>query len=152
MDWTNKEAVTRAVAKKGDAIKHASNELKGDKEVVMAAVAQNGRALEYASDELKENKEVVMVAVARGGRALRWVSHETTKQLFIDQKRKREDLEDFNKRVKVRVNELEDQLEDAQDLNECLVQSENNKMTEIDTLKQQMQTMQRRIDELENNS
>ena len=46
--------------------------------------------------------------------------------------------------------QLEDQLEDAQDLNGCLIRSENNKMTEIDTLKQQMQTMQRRIDELEN--
>jgi len=45
--------------------------------------------------------------------------------------------------------QLEDQLEDAQDLNGCLIQSENNKMTEIDTLKQQMRTMQRRIDELE---
>ena len=45
---------------------------------------------------------------------------------------------------------LEDQLEDAQDLNGCLIRSENNKMTEIDALKEQMRTMQRRIDELEN--
>jgi hypothetical protein len=45
---------------------------------------------------------------------------------------------------------LEDQLEDAQDLNGCLIRSENNKMTEIDALKEQMRTMQRRIDALEN--
>ena len=59
-------------------------------------------------------------------------------------------LQNVNKRVKVKVDELEDQLEDVQDLNDgCQIRSENNKMTEIDDLKQQMQAMQRRIEELE---
>jgi hypothetical protein len=52
--------------------------------------------------------------------------------------------------VKVKVDEYEYQLEEAQDLNGFLIQYENNKMNEIHTLKQQMRTMKRRIDELEN--
>ena len=80
-----------------------------------------------------------------------------------NRKRKRpaeETLEHKNQVIRVKLEktteqanevkqQLEDQLEVAQDLNGCLIQSENNKMTEIDALKQQMRTMQRRIDELE---
>ena len=61
----------------GDALWHASEELKRDREVVMEAVKQNGRALEDASKELKGDREVVMEAVKQGGHyALVWVSQE----------------------------------------------------------------------------
>ena len=51
--------------------------------------------------------------------------------------------------MKIKVEGIQDELEDAQDLNGCLIQSENNKMTQIDELKQQMKVMQQRIDALE---
>ena len=51
--------------------------------------------------------------------------------------------------MKIKVEGIRDDLEDAQDLNGCLVLSENNKMTQIDELKQQMKVMQQRIDALE---
>ena len=38
-------------------------ELKADKEEAIAAVKNDGDALQHASDELKADKEVVMVAV-----------------------------------------------------------------------------------------
>ena len=55
--------------KNGDALKYASDELKGDRDVVLAAVTQNGHALKYASDELKGDKDVVLAALqhVKGG-------------------------------------------------------------------------------------
>ena len=38
-----------------DALRYASQELRGDREVVLAAVRQNGVALRYASPELKDD-------------------------------------------------------------------------------------------------
>ena len=52
--WSNKEFVLEAVAEKGCALEHASDELRNDREVVMAAVAQDSDALEYASAALQE--------------------------------------------------------------------------------------------------
>mgnify|MGYP006077893343 CR=1 FL=1 len=44
--------------------------------------------------------------------------------------------------------EVGEDLEDAQDLNGCLIQSENNKMTEIDALKQQIKDLQHQVEAL----
>ena len=63
-----------AVTQGGDALKHASEELKNDREVILAAVTQYGYALEWASDELKHDEEVVLAAVAQDGGALVCVS------------------------------------------------------------------------------
>ena len=65
-----------AVTQGGDAMKHASEELKNDREVILAAVTQYGYALEWASDELKHDEEVVLAAVAQDGGALVCVSEE----------------------------------------------------------------------------
>ena len=43
---------------------------------------------------------------------------------------------------------IQDDLEDAQDLNGCLIQSENNKMTQIDALKQQIKDLQNQVEAL----
>jgi len=48
-----------AVKNDGDALEHASDELKADREVVYAAVKNHGEALEYASDELKADPEIL---------------------------------------------------------------------------------------------
>ena len=57
-------------------LKHASEELWGDREFVLAAVANNGYALQYASEELWADREVVLAAVANNGLALRFASEE----------------------------------------------------------------------------
>ena len=62
--------VLAAVAQSGDALAHASAELKVDREVVLVAVAQDGRALRCASEELQADREVVLAAVAQKGHAL----------------------------------------------------------------------------------
>ena len=49
-----------AVANHGNALQHASPELRADRDVVMAAVASHGYALQHASPELR----------AEGGRNL----------------------------------------------------------------------------------
>ena len=43
---------------------------------------------------------------------------------------------------------LTDELEDAQDLNECLVRSENNKMTEIDKLRAEVERLRKENERL----
>ena len=55
----------------GEALEHASEDLKGDRELVMQAIAQNGHALVFASDRLKGDREIVMQALAQNGWALR---------------------------------------------------------------------------------
>ena len=72
-------AVTQAldaVKQNGAALRHASQELKGDREVVLEAVKQNGAALRYASEELKRDREVVLEAVKLNGEALQHASQE----------------------------------------------------------------------------
>ena len=64
-------------------IKHALNELKGDKEVVLEAVKQNGHALQYASVELKNDKEVVLETVKQDGGALYCASDELRNAIFV---------------------------------------------------------------------
>ena len=63
-----------AVKQNGDALQHASKELREDRDIVMAAVKKNGRALEYASDELKGDRELVMAAVKQDGFSLQYAS------------------------------------------------------------------------------
>jgi len=73
-------------------------------------------------------------------------------------KRKRQSIEQItetiqkNVRVKVEkvTEKLQEDLLEAQDTNGYLIQSENNKMTEIERLKKEIQTMQRKIEESEN--
>ena len=62
-----------AVAQNGNALEHASDELKADKEVVLAAVTQRGNALSYASDELKGDKEVQALHRAKPRRRSIWM-------------------------------------------------------------------------------
>ena len=64
------------VSQNGNALEHATDELKGDTEIVMAAVSQNGRALEYATDELKGDRKIVMAAVSKNGHALQYAKDE----------------------------------------------------------------------------
>jgi len=51
------------VNKHREALRYASEDLRGDKEVVLYIVKKEGTALEFASDELRGDKEVVLVAV-----------------------------------------------------------------------------------------
>ncbi len=52
---STREEVLAAVVQDGRALRHASEEYKGDREVALAAVQQCGDALEYASEELEPN-------------------------------------------------------------------------------------------------
>ena len=61
----------------------------------------------------------------------------------------------FANRYKIKVEDAEgkqaaltDELEDAQDLNECLVRSENNKMTEIDKLRVEVERLRKENERL----
>jgi hypothetical protein len=73
-------------------------------------------------------------------------------------KRQRQSIEQItetiqkNVRVKVEkvTEKLQEDLLEAQDTNGYLIQSEDNKMTEIERLKKEIQTMQRKIEESEN--
>lgn len=59
---STKEEVLKAVQWNGNALRYASDELRGNRDVVLAAVKRNGRALKYASDELQADKELVLAA------------------------------------------------------------------------------------------
>ena len=48
----NREAVLEAVKQYGDALRHASEELRNDREVVLEAVKQYGSTLQYATSRL----------------------------------------------------------------------------------------------------
>merc|ERR1712183_1119622 len=54
------------VRKKGQALKDALEEMKGDCDVCMAAVAQDWRALQHCSEEMKGDSEVVITALKQG--------------------------------------------------------------------------------------
>ena len=62
------------MAQDGEALKHASAELKADREVVLAAVAQYGNAVRCASAELKADREVVLAAARQNSDALRYAT------------------------------------------------------------------------------
>ena len=55
-----------AVKKNGNALKHASAQLRSDREVVLAAVCNDGNTMLYASPELKADREFVMQFSAGG--------------------------------------------------------------------------------------
>ena len=69
---SSRDEVLEAVKQDGNALKFASDELKGDRVVVMEAVKQNGWALEYAAEELRGDREVVLEAVKQSGWALQY--------------------------------------------------------------------------------
>ena len=69
-------AALEAVKKAPLALRHAAEELRGDREVVLEAVRQNGFALEYASEELRRDREVVKAAVKQRRVALQFASEE----------------------------------------------------------------------------
>jgi hypothetical protein len=56
-----------AVRQNGNALEHASANMKGDRQVVLAAVQQDGRALSYADRFLQGDREVVLAAVQENG-------------------------------------------------------------------------------------
>ena len=48
-----------------EALRDASEELKGDRELCTAAVAQDGKALAYVAEELKQDRIIVEAAKER---------------------------------------------------------------------------------------
>ena len=72
----DRQVVLEAVKQNGHALRHAAEELKRDRGVVMEAVKQSGYALQHASEELKRDRGVVMEAVKHNGHALRFASEE----------------------------------------------------------------------------
>lgn len=82
VDWNNKEDVLEAIKNDGEALKYASEELRGDKEVVLTALETNKDdfgikyTLKYASEELRGDREVVLAAINGDGRALKYASKE----------------------------------------------------------------------------
>ena len=50
------------------ALKHASQQVRGDREVVRAAVEQDGWALKYASQQLRGDREMVVAALKQHAR------------------------------------------------------------------------------------
>ena len=65
-----------AVANKGEALRFAAEELKGDREVVMAAAANNGAAFRFAAEGLRGDRDVVMQAVSQDSSAVIFVAKE----------------------------------------------------------------------------
>lgn len=82
MDWTNKEAVLRAVRKNGYDLIYASEFLKNDKDVVMQAVKSDAWALEYASETCKSDKEIVFVALKQN-----WASFTFASEILMNNKK-----------------------------------------------------------------
>merc|ERR1712046_305487 len=61
---------------KGDALQHASKELRADREVALEAVKSDGHALQYISEELQGDREIVLEAVKSNGYSVRYASKE----------------------------------------------------------------------------
>ena len=59
-----------------DALRNATEELRGDREVVMTAVCRDGRLLEYATEERRSDQEMVMKAVSNNGSSLQFATEE----------------------------------------------------------------------------
>ena len=68
--------VLAAVHCSGRALKHASEQFKGDREAVLAAVKQYGYALHQASQQLRSDRGVVLAAVKQNGDALCYASQQ----------------------------------------------------------------------------
>ena len=61
------EIVMTAVSKDGWALQHTTQELKSDREIVTAAVSENGSALQFATKDLKEDEEMLQLALGGSG-------------------------------------------------------------------------------------
>jgi len=68
VNWGDRGEVLAEVVKDGQALRHATDELKADREFILAAVA-HGFALQHVSAELKADREVVLAAVAQNDHA-----------------------------------------------------------------------------------
>jgi len=68
--WASRSVVLGRVKQCGQALKHASEDLRGDREVVAVAVQQDGLALAFASPALRADQEVVSIAVKQDPLAL----------------------------------------------------------------------------------
>ena len=75
VNWGDRGEVLAEVVKDGQALRHATDELKADREFILVAVA-HGFALQHVSAELKADREVVLVAVGQYGTALSAASDE----------------------------------------------------------------------------
>lgn len=69
----DREIVLAAVRRGGDALQHASIELRDDREVVLLAVQQHGLSLKHASESLRRDKVVCTAAVESYGLAIKYV-------------------------------------------------------------------------------
>ena len=74
---SHRHCMLAAVQQQGEALGHASAELRADREFVLAAVQQHGEALEHASAELRADRAVVLAAVGQHGWALQFASAES---------------------------------------------------------------------------
>ena len=75
IDWCDHDSVLQAVERDGDALLHASKELKDDFAIVLKAVTGHGEALQYAGDAMKNDFSIVLEAV-KSGNALEYASDE----------------------------------------------------------------------------
>ena len=57
-----------------EALKWASDDLKGDRDIVSKALSQHWEALKWASDDLEGDREIVLKAVSQDWEALKWAS------------------------------------------------------------------------------
>ncbi len=58
----------------GNALQHASENLKNDRNGVLVAASTNGNALQHASENLKTCQDAVLVAARNDGSVLRFAS------------------------------------------------------------------------------
>ncbi|KAF0981765.1 hypothetical protein FDP41_012422 [Naegleria fowleri] len=65
------------------ALKYASDELKGNRQLVLKAVTNFGRALKYCSDELRKDRDIVRSAVRNCGIALSFACPELRNDMSI---------------------------------------------------------------------
>ena len=72
----DREVVLHCVENDGDAIKHASARLRGDKEIILAAARKwnSDTVLSFASTELQDDREVVLHCVKNGRDAIKHAS------------------------------------------------------------------------------
>ena len=48
-----------------EALKYASNQLRGDRDIVLKAVSLSGKALKYATEDLKADPKIMMKVVSQ---------------------------------------------------------------------------------------
>ena len=168
----DKEIVLAAVNQDGRTLRFASAALKNDKDILMAAVARHPVSLIYISEPAKsllleiihlkkkiaESKSVPVTNLITGKEEIMALPSScpscpsSPSSSSSSKKRKHMSIEqvgeEIQKNVKIKIEQIRDDLEDAQELAGHLVLSENQKMTEIDRLKEEMRNMQARINEL----